>query len=208
MAENQEKTTERNTAKAGLSKLVNNNVYNNLGIAPTSATFVIGAQKLNKALKDLADSNLKGVDSVTIMTQPGEAPIRAFIWFKKNSQEVTPKSSPNLAINVQRNYISQELKNFMKKFCNENRRKLITAAEDHNKKGIEINFNIFLGDLLDFSGKDFAAISGGEPVKSALDVKKRFSGKGQRGDFNGIEVTKTPRYQRPEYLTPSKSMSL
>lgn len=182
-----------------------------MGAMPVKAEFEILVSTLEKHLKELAEQNLQGVHSTSIYcnsTAP-EARILAYIWMDPNSPETTNKSAKqqNSAIQMNLAFQSPALKAFMKKYCREDRRKLVVAEENKNYKGIEINFDKFLEEYFDVDGSTYASLFGGAPVRSKLEISKKFSKRGEQR-LVSIHVTKTKASKSTGRLTPKRGMKM
>lgn len=182
-----------------------------MGHLPTAANYEILISDLENKLKDLAKQNLEGVHSASIecfSTAP-EAKIQAYIWLDPNSPEIvnTSAKKQNSAIQMNIPFQSQKLKAFMKKYCREDRRKLIVAEQNNSYKGIEINFDVFMQEFFDVDGSLYASMFGGTPVRSKLEIKKVFAKRGEPRLIS-INVKKFKAGKNVGKLTAKRNMKM
>ena len=195
--------------KVDEKKFMSQEIFCPMGAIPTSATYEILVSTLEKHLKELAENTLQGVHSASIYcnsTAP-EARILAYVWLNPNSPEISTKggNQQNSAIPMNLSFQSDNLKAFMKEYCREDRRKLISAEENRNYKGIEINFDKFMSEYFDVDGSIYSQIFGGAPVRSKLQISKKFTRKGEPR-LVSIEVVKTKASKSTGKLTPKRNM--
>lgn len=137
------------------------------GYAPVSSVFYFTIDQLKTIVDQNTRPYLDDLDSVSIQPNPRNGKISAYIWLPKNSHNLTNNelNASNSAIKKSLTIYSQQLKEYMDKFCYPDTKRLLPEESNKRVSGIEICLNNILNVELDVTGAGYGRRVGRDYAK-------------------------------------------
>lgn len=148
-----------------------NVAYSVSGYPPASSTWIFTVDQVRQIIKTHAKKFLNDVSDATVEANHDTGSIYGYVWIPKNSKHVCDNdlNTQQAAINKTMTKYSPQLKEFMDKFCANNRKRVV-AAEDDPLVGIEIRIDEIMKLELDVEGVQYGKLFG-DAYKKKTKIK-------------------------------------
>ena len=167
------------------------------GWTPTGTQWRLTESQIEEIILRISKTYIDDANSVSIMVDRRNGSLSAYVTLPNNSHHIASDDlkSGNSAIKRSMRMMSKEIKEFMDKFCMNNRRNLIKGTNS-NYVGIEVDILKFMKIEFDENGNEFRKQFGGHNKKTEIVLYPYFfKGKegsgGIYGALNYIRVEKT-----------------
>ena len=195
--------------------------YNIMGLRPVKSTFNLDCEMVQKAIKEIADKEIDGINQVTVQHDRTTGAVAWFIWFNSNSDHFIDKSTNNTALGRSISRYSPKIQEFARKFgwCEADDDPIRGNAKvnikhvfhgnsvremHENLTALHISINPFLMIMFDVNGTAFKNEFNQNAPKVFLDRHYEFK-KGSSGDFHtlvGLRIEKTLQNAVTDYQKP------
>ena len=165
--------------------------YSQSGYSPSKAEWELTADQIREIIKKQAKVYIEDIDTVTSDVNHRTGAVSAFVWLPKNSRHVCNNDlrSSNSAVNRSMTRYSNEIKEFMNKFCDESDRRIVSADEGVPLVGIRVAISRFMVLEFDESGTQYAEKYGTKNQRKAKISLTSYYSKGDDGRFGQLQYT-------------------
>lgn len=170
--------------------------YTVSGYPPTMSGWDLTEGQVCDIIKEHAKSYLDDITDVTLEWNKRNGAIYAYVWLPKDSKHICDRGlqNGNSAINKKLNRLSQQMKEFMEKFCQKDRRRTLPESSNLPLVGVEVDVGKFLQLQFDEHGTAYGKLVGDQFRRNTnIRVKPMFT-KGRDNQFEKlsyIRVTKS-----------------
>lgn len=189
--------------------------YTQSGLIPAQCEWHLTEDQCCEIVKRITRTFVSDVDTVTIdFNRRNPRQLFAYVWIPKDSDYIKDRSlkGGNAAVNRSLTRISSEMREFMDKFCEKNKRRLLPeAAENGRFVGIEVRLDRFLEIEFDSTGMSYGKLTSDDfrrktRIMCQGDFEKDRDRPGRVKKLNFIRVTKgIPGRERSGKPQPRRS---
>jgi len=131
--------------------------YSASGYMPTDAGWTLTPEQIKSIVNKISRSFLSDISSVTIESNPKTGELYTYVWLNKDSKHLrdTTTMGDQCAIRKPITRFSKELKEFMDKFCDNNKKKPIGEDTNFHVTGFEVRLERFFMIEFDSNGDKF-----------------------------------------------------
>lgn len=193
MAQNEKKTlTEEMQKRLVKTSATNFSVH---GYVPNATEWKLTPDQIRDIIKTHASATLDDIADVTLEINHKSGAISAFVWIPRDSKHLVNNElkNSNSAIKRSLTRYSQQLKEFIDKFCEKDDKRLYQEEGGLNIVGIRVRVDIFMKLEFDESGNQYAKVFGDENRKKTfITLTSNYSRAedGRFGKLNYIQVKK------------------
>ena len=172
--------------------------YNPAGFLPSAVTYRVTLSQLKPVALKFIKEFLDEVENVTFITNPKSGEISTFVWLPVDSKHLRDNSTmkDNSAIKMPIIRYSNDLKEFMDRFCHNDQKRTINEEGGMRLAGIQIDLARVAKIMFDENGIKFNKDFSGSKVPTSIRLTANFE-KGTDGHNFGklryLEVTKSTR---------------
>ena len=163
--------------------------YSQSGYAPCEVKWELTPEQIIDIVKKQSKAFIDDIDKVKLDINNRKGCIAAFVWVAKNSRHSCNNDlkSSNSAINRSMMRYSDDIKEFMSKFCYQNEKRVISADQGVPLVGIRVAIERFMRIEFDESGSQYASKYGAKNQgKAELTLTSIFD-KGDDGRFGKLQ---------------------
>lgn len=163
--------------------------YSQSGYAPCKAEWELTPEQIIDIVKKQSKAFIDDIDTVTLDINNRNGFIAAFVWLPKNSRHICNNDlkSSNSAISRSMTRYSEDIKEFMSKFCYQNEKRVISADEGVPLVGIRVAIERFMRIEFDESGSQYAQKYGTKNQRKAELTLTSIFDKGDDGRFGKLQ---------------------
>lgn len=131
--------------------------YSVSGYPPVSSTWKLTEDQIRSIIKKHTKAWLDDVSDVTLDINHKTGMIYAYVWIPKNSKHITDNelNTGNSAINRTMLKYSNQMKEFMEKFCAKDRRRVFSEERNLPLAGVEVMIEAFMKIEFDENGFEY-----------------------------------------------------
>lgn len=128
--------------------------FNLATFTPTASTFKLTEEVLKKELFACAKTYISDFTTLTLEVNRKTGAITAYVWLSKNSSHLQDNATNSERSAIRKPIIrySKEIKEFMDKFCDSDKRRTFIDENSNELVGIEIRIDLMLRVIFDESG--------------------------------------------------------
>jgi len=169
--------------------------YSVSGYLPTSATWKLTPEQVKSIIMRIAKSFISDVKEVTLEVNHKNGNVSALVWIPNDSKHLRDNTTMSDISAIKRPIIrySAEIREFMDKFCADDKKRTLNEESGLPIVGIEVLIERFLKIEFDESGEQFAREFGGNKIRTKLSLYARFS-KGENSDFGKLRYIQVEKH--------------
>ncbi len=187
--------------------------YNIAGLAPTASIFRLTSDQIKREVLAIARTFIPEFTDCTLEFNNKTGMVYTYLWLPNNSSHLRDTSTMdgNSAIKKPIFRYSNEIKEFMGKFCRKDNQRTFNDENGMGKAAVEVEIIRFMQIIFDNDGSQYTKQFGGRKIRTDISLTANFrKGDNNRfGAFTFLQIEKKVQSELTQLEPkPKKSYSI